>query len=113
MGFFTFPVVMQQECGRNTAGPHSCGAQSPHFFPLLRLAGCDMVSPMTTLDEIETAAAALSDAEKQHLLMFLAVRLQAHGAPLPETPLLSREKINDWMAEDEAAMRRLHPGPQG
>jgi hypothetical protein len=39
---------------------------------------------MTTLAEIETAAAALSDAEKQQLMLFL-------------------------MAEDEAAMRRIPP----
>jgi len=68
---------------------------------------------MTTLAEIETAAAALSDAEKQQLLLFLAAGLQAQGAPLPETPLRSREMMFDWMAEDEAAMRRIHPDAQG
>ena len=68
---------------------------------------------MTTLDEIETAAAALSDAEKQHLMRFLAARLQAQSALPPETPFFAREKMTDWMSEDEAAMRRLRPGPQG
>jgi hypothetical protein len=68
---------------------------------------------MTTLAEIETAAAALSDTEKQQLMLFLAARLRAQGAPLPEMLLLSRERITDWMAEDEAAMRRIHPGAQG
>jgi hypothetical protein len=68
---------------------------------------------MTTLAEIETAAAALSDTEQQQLMLFLAARLQAQGVPLPETLLLSRELRTDWMAEDEAAMRRIHPGAQG
>jgi hypothetical protein len=68
---------------------------------------------MTTLAEIETAAAALSDAEKHQLMMFLAARLQAQAASQSETPLLSRELMFDWMAEDEAAMRRIHPDAQG
>jgi hypothetical protein len=68
---------------------------------------------MTTLAEIETAAAALSDAEKQHLMLFLVACLQAKGAPLSEKALLSREMKTDWMAEDEAAMRRIHPTAQG
>jgi hypothetical protein len=63
---------------------------------------------MTTLAEIETAAAALSDAEKQQLMLFLAARLQAQAAPLR-----SNELMFDWMAEDEAAMRRIHPDAQG
>jgi hypothetical protein len=86
---------------------------SQDLFPLWSRTECDIVVFMTTLDEIETAAAALSDAEKQHLMRFLAARLQAQGAPPPETPFLSREKMTDWMAEDEAAMRRVRPGPQG
>jgi len=64
---------------------------------------------VTTLAEIETAADALSAAEKQQLLLYLAARLQAQGAPLPETPALPRERVSDWMAEDEAAMRRFRP----
>jgi hypothetical protein len=69
--------------------------------------------PVTTLAEIATAADALSAPEKQRLMLFLAARLQAQGAPLPETPLLPRELMTDWMAEDEAAMRRLPPSAQG
>jgi hypothetical protein len=68
---------------------------------------------MTTLAEIETAADALSALEKQQLMLFLATRLQAQGAPLPQTPLLFPEMMTDWMAEDEAAMRRIHPNAQG
>jgi hypothetical protein len=64
---------------------------------------------MTTLAEIETAADALSTLEKQQLMLYLAARLQAQGASLPETPLLPFERMGDWMAEDEAAMRRIHP----
>jgi hypothetical protein len=62
------------------------------------------------LAEIETAADALPAAEKQQLMLFLATRLQAQGATLPETPFVPRERASDWMAEDEAAMRRFHPG---
>ena len=68
---------------------------------------------VTTLAEIETAAAALSDSEKQQLMLFLAASLRAQGAPLPERLLLPRERMTDWMAEDEAAMRRIPPGAQG
>ncbi len=68
---------------------------------------------MTTLAEIETAAAALSDEEIQQLLLFLSTRLQAQAAPQADSDLRSREMMFDWMAEDEAAMRRIHPDAQG
>jgi len=61
---------------------------------------------MTTLAEIETAADSLSTAEKQQLLLYLTARLKAQGAPLADPPTFSRVKARDWMAEDEAAMRR-------
>jgi hypothetical protein len=67
------------------------------------------IRAMTTLAEIETAANALSAIEKQQLMLYLATRLQAEGASLPETPALPRERLGDWMAEDEAAMRRFRP----
>jgi len=63
---------------------------------------------MSTLAEIKTAADALSATEQQQLMLFLATRLQAQGATLPEAPALPREMKTDWMAEDEAAMRRFH-----
>jgi hypothetical protein len=67
------------------------------------------LAPVTTLVEIETAADALSATEKQQLLLFLTARLQAQGALLPDAPALPRERASDWMAEDEAAMRRFRP----
>jgi hypothetical protein len=39
----------------------------------------------------------------------VAARLKAQGAALPDALALSREQMVDWMAEDEAAMRRFHP----
>ena len=39
---------------------------------------------MSTLAEIESAAAALSPQEKAELLLFVASQLRAEGAPLPE-----------------------------
>jgi hypothetical protein len=65
---------------------------------------------MTTLAEVKTAADALSATEQQQLMLHLVARLQAQGASLPETPASCREKKTDWMAEDEAAMRRFRPG---
>ncbi len=64
---------------------------------------------MTSLDEIETAANALPIAEKQQLMLFLAARLLEQGEPLPEFSGLAGGMRTDWMAEDEAAMRRFHP----
>jgi hypothetical protein len=51
----------------------------------------------------------LSATDKKELLLYLAARLQAQGAPLPDMPGLTREARVDWMAEDEAAMRRFTP----
>lgn len=62
---------------------------------------------MTTLAEIEKAAAALPADQKQELLLFLAARLRAEGARLPEPRRFSRERIESWIAEDEAELDRL------
>lgn len=62
---------------------------------------------MTTLAEIEKAAAALPADQKQELLLFLAARLRAEGARLPEPRRFSRERIEGWIAEDEAELDRL------
>jgi hypothetical protein len=88
-------------------------SSSERLLCLSRHVGCDIVASMTTLAEIESAAAALSDAEKHQLMLFLAARLKAQASTPVETSLLSGESMTDWMAEDEAAMRRLHPGAQG
>jgi hypothetical protein len=40
--------------------------------------------PMVTRAEIESAAAGLSPSEKQELMLFMASRLRAEGAVLPE-----------------------------
>jgi hypothetical protein len=79
-------------------------------FSVFFLAPSDEVSYsllVTTLVEIETMADALSATEKQQLMLYLAARLEAQGASLPKTPALPRERVSDWMAEDEAAMRRF------
>ena len=66
---------------------------------------------MVTLAEIESAPAGLSPAEKQELMLFLASRLRAEGAPLPEPRTFMPEEIAGWIAEDEADMRRLRERP--
>jgi hypothetical protein len=66
---------------------------------------------MVTLAEIESAAAELSPAEKQELMLFLASRLRAEGAPLPEPRTFTSDEMSSWIAEDEADMRRLPERP--
>jgi hypothetical protein len=66
---------------------------------------------MTTLAEIESAAVALSPAEKQELMLFLASRLRSEGATLPEPRAFTRDEMATWIAEDEADMRRLRERP--
>jgi hypothetical protein len=63
---------------------------------------------MSTLAEIEAAAAALPPKEKQELMLFLAARLRADGAEMPEPRKFSREQMAAWVTEDEADLRRFH-----
>lgn len=65
---------------------------------------------MSSLAEIEAAADALPPEEKQQLLLFLAARLRAQGARMPEPRKFSREQMASWIAEDEADMRRFQEG---
>lgn len=62
---------------------------------------------MGTLAEIEAAADALPPEQKHELLLFLAVRLRAEGAGLPQPRNLSPEQMAAWIAEDEADMSRF------
>ncbi len=62
---------------------------------------------MSTLAEIEAAADALPPKEKQELMLFLAARLRADGAELPEPRQFSREQMAAWITEDEADLRRF------
>jgi hypothetical protein len=71
---------------------------------------CTLVR-MVTLAEIECAAAGLSPAEKQELMLFLASRLRSEGALPPEPRTFASEEIAGWIAEDEADMRRLRDRP--
>ncbi len=65
---------------------------------------------MSTLAEIESAAADLSPTEKAELLLFVAGQLRAAGAPLPEPRLFSPEQLTAWMDEDEEDMRKFRAG---
>ena len=84
--------------------------ESPHARtcrePQLRL----LCLRMSTLAEIEKAADTLPPQEKQELILFLAARLRAAGARLPEPRHFSREQVESWIAEDEAALRRFQHG---
>ena len=65
------------------------------------------VQSMSTLTEIEIAAAALPPEQKQELMLFLAARLRAEGAKLPEPRQFSSEEIAGWIAEDEVDLERF------
>jgi hypothetical protein len=65
---------------------------------------------MSTLAEIETAADALTLEQKQELLLFLAARLRAQSAKLPEPRKFSREQVSGWIAQDEADMQKFREG---
>ena len=64
---------------------------------------------MNSLAEIEAAADALSASEQRQLLLHLAARLQAPSPPPAKNLDAPPEPMFDWMAEDEAAMRRFRP----
>ena len=66
---------------------------------------------MSTLTEIETAADSLPAEQKEQLLLFLATRLRAAAATLPEPRQLAPEEIAEWIAEDEADMRPFQEQP--
>ena len=68
---------------------------------------------MSTLAEIESAAAALSPQDKAELLLFVAGQLRAEGAPLPEPRLFSPEQLVAWMDGDEADMRKFRAEMDG
>lgn len=65
---------------------------------------------MSTLAEIESAAAALPAQEKQELILFLAARLRAEGAQLPPPRKFTKEQMAGWIEEDEADMERFRRG---
>ena len=62
---------------------------------------------MSTLAEIEAAADALSPQQKQELMLFLAARLRANGAKMPEPRVFSPDEIANWIARDETDMARF------
>jgi hypothetical protein len=62
---------------------------------------------MSTLSEIEVAAEQLVPEQKQELMLFLAARLRAQGAKLPEPQKFSPAQMAGWIAEDEADMQHF------
>ncbi len=63
---------------------------------------------MSTLAEIEAAAEKLPAEQKQELMVFLAARLRAQGAGRTAEPRqFSPDQTAEWIAEDEADMRRF------
>jgi hypothetical protein len=66
---------------------------------------------MNTLADIETAADALTEAEKQELLLYLAASLRRERINTPAPRRFSPETIKAWIAEDEADFERLSRSP--
>jgi hypothetical protein len=62
---------------------------------------------MATLSEIEAAADALPRDQKQALLLFLAARLRAEDGLLPTPRDFPLERMQTWIDEDDADMKRL------
>ena len=63
---------------------------------------------MSTLAEIEAAAETLPEQEKEQLFLFLAARLRAaNPAELPPPCTFGRERMEEWIRDDEAGMRRF------
>jgi hypothetical protein len=62
---------------------------------------------MSTLAEIEAAADALSPEQNQELMLFLAARLRANGAKMPEPRVFSPDEIANWIARDETDLARF------
>ena len=61
---------------------------------------------MSTLAEIEAAAEALPEQEKEQLFLFLAARLRAaNPAELPPPREFGRERMVEWIRDDEEGMR--------
>jgi hypothetical protein len=56
---------------------------------------------MSSLVEIESAAATLSAGEKAELLLFVAQQLRDEQAPLPEPRLFSKDQLQAWMDEED------------
>lgn len=63
--------------------------------------------PVSSLAEIQKAVDALPPSEKRELLVFLASRLRAQGDQLPVPRSYSAEKVQDWISQDEADLRRF------
>ena len=63
---------------------------------------------MSTLEEIESAADALSAEQKQQLLLFLLSRMRAEGVKLPEPRTFSSEQVRQWIAEDEEDLKHFN-----
>ena len=62
---------------------------------------------MSTLNEIEVAAERLVPEQKQELMLFLAARLRAQGAKLPEPLKFLSAQMAGWIAEDESDRQRF------
>lgn len=66
-----------------------------------------IIHRMSTLAEIERAAAALPPKDKERLMLILGAQLRAERASSTEPRRFTREQIQSWIAQDQAALRQL------
>jgi hypothetical protein len=62
---------------------------------------------MSSLKEIEQAAAALPLQQKQELMLFLGARLRVERVGMAEPRQFSSEQIKSWLAEDETDLKHF------
>jgi hypothetical protein len=65
---------------------------------------------MTTLAEIEAAAAALPQEQKEELFLFLATRLRAVDDDTPLPREFSQDQIQQWIEDDETGLGTPNEG---
>jgi predicted component of type VI protein secretion system len=87
--------------------PVSVSPSATPMGPLTAALKPGTMTAMSKLAEIEQAADSLPPEEKQELMLFLAARLRAEGARMPEPRKYTREQIQTWLAEDEAELRHF------
>ena len=85
-------------------------ADSAQLAPCRLRMGRGRFRAMSTLAEIEAAADALPQEQKEKLFLFLATRLRAGGGELPPSREFSLKQMEQWIADDEAGYRRFLAG---
>jgi len=63
---------------------------------------------MATIAEIEAEVVKLPAKDRERLLRVISASLDGEAPKMPEPRDIPLEKINEWIARDEEAMRRIN-----